>query len=206
LQSEIVCVLCLIALFTHIHIFWIAALLLAMIDLPDFGTSLGRIADSTETMAGRKVREGGAELPAKTMTDVKQGDAHAALLEKHGGAMQGGGPVLRRKDASAPSMGRLLWWGIRSKARGIIAALARWWQQLYSAMADRKVREGEAESPPKTMADVKQVDAHAALHEKRGGEKQGNGPVLPEEPDFPQELPTPANRPTCAPLRHVKGS
>ena len=66
LQSEIVCVLCLIALFTHIHIFWIAALLLAMIDLPDFGTSLGRIADSTETMAGRKMREGGAELPPKT--------------------------------------------------------------------------------------------------------------------------------------------
>ena len=44
LQSQIVGVLCLIALFTHIHIFWIAALLLAMIDLPDFGTSLGRIA------------------------------------------------------------------------------------------------------------------------------------------------------------------
>ena len=63
LQSEIVCVLCLIALFTHMHIFWIAALLLAMIDLPDFGTSLGRIADLTETMAGRKVRQGGAELP-----------------------------------------------------------------------------------------------------------------------------------------------
>ena len=66
LQSEIVCVLCLIALFTHMHIFWIAALLLAMIDLPDFGTSLGRIADSTETMAGRKMREGEAELPSKT--------------------------------------------------------------------------------------------------------------------------------------------
>jgi hypothetical protein len=206
LQSEIVCVLCLIALFTHIHIFWIAALLLAMIDLPDFGTSLGRIADSTETMAGRKVRDGGAELPPKTMADVKQADAHEALLEKHGGAKQGSGPVLRRKDASAPSMGRLLWWRIRSMARGIIAALARWWQRLYSAMADRKVREGEAESPPKTMADVKQADAHAALHEKHEGAKQGNGPVLPEEPDFPQELPTPANPPAREPLRHGKGS
>jgi hypothetical protein len=62
MQSEIVCVLCLIALFTHLHIFWIAALLLAMIDLPDFGTSLGRIADSTETMAGRSVRQGGQAL------------------------------------------------------------------------------------------------------------------------------------------------
>jgi hypothetical protein len=53
-QFEIVAVLCLIALFTHMHIFWIAALLLAFIDLPDFGTSLGRIAQSTEKLAGLK--------------------------------------------------------------------------------------------------------------------------------------------------------
>ena len=45
IQFEIVAVLGLIALFTHMHIFWIAGLLLAMIDLPDFGSSLGRIAD-----------------------------------------------------------------------------------------------------------------------------------------------------------------
>jgi len=81
LQSEIVCVLCLIALFTHMHIFWIAALLLAMIDLPDFGTSLGRIADSTETMAGTKVRGGEADLPSNTVADAKQADAHEALLK-----------------------------------------------------------------------------------------------------------------------------
>jgi hypothetical protein len=155
LQSEVVCVLCLVALFTHIHIFWIAALLLAMIDLPDFGTSLGRIADSTETMAGRKVRQGGAELPPKTMADVKQADAHEALLEKHGGAMQGNGPVLRRKDAPAPSMGRLFLWRIRSKARGMIAALARWWKRLYSSMADRKVREAGAAE----VFDGRRVDA-----------------------------------------------
>jgi hypothetical protein len=203
LQSEIVCVLCLIALFTHLHIFWIAALLLAMIDLPDFGTSLGRIADSTETMAGRKGREGGAELPPKTMADVKQVDAGEALLEKHGAKQgNGDGPVLRRKDAPASSVGRQLLWRARSKACGMIGALARWRQRLY----DRKVREGGAESPSKTMADVKQVDAHEALPEKHGGAKQGNGPVLPTKPDFPEELPTPANRPARAPLRHVKGS
>ena len=75
LQAEIVGVLCLIALFTHMHIFWIAALLLAMIDLPDFGTSLGRIADSTETLAGRRSREGTAELPPTAMADAKQTDA-----------------------------------------------------------------------------------------------------------------------------------
>ena len=37
LQFEIVAVLGLLALFTHIHLFWVAGLLLAMIDIPDFG-------------------------------------------------------------------------------------------------------------------------------------------------------------------------
>ena len=36
LQFEIVAVLGLLSLFTHIHAFWVAALLLALIDLPDF--------------------------------------------------------------------------------------------------------------------------------------------------------------------------
>ena len=52
LQFEIVAVLCLISLFTHMHIFWIAGLLLALIDLPDFGTPLSRIATSAEKIAG----------------------------------------------------------------------------------------------------------------------------------------------------------
>ena len=57
LQFEIVAVLGLIALFTHMHIFWIAGLLLAMIDLPDFGTPLNRIAGSAEKIAGIKPDE-----------------------------------------------------------------------------------------------------------------------------------------------------
>ena len=52
LQMEVVAVLCLLALFTHIHLFWVIGLLLAMIDIPDFGGWLGRIATSTETIAG----------------------------------------------------------------------------------------------------------------------------------------------------------
>lgn len=51
LQFEIVAVLGLISLFTHMHIFWIAGLLLAMIDLPDFGTPLRAIAGSVERIA-----------------------------------------------------------------------------------------------------------------------------------------------------------
>ncbi len=52
LQMEIVAVLCLISLFTHIHLFWIIGLLLAIIDIPDFGGWMGRIASSTEKIAG----------------------------------------------------------------------------------------------------------------------------------------------------------
>jgi hypothetical protein len=51
LQFEIVAVLGLISLFTHMHIFWIAGLLLAMIDLPDFSTPMRSIAGSVERIA-----------------------------------------------------------------------------------------------------------------------------------------------------------
>ncbi|WP_164933972.1 hypothetical protein [Bradyrhizobium guangzhouense] len=51
LQFEFVAVLGLISLFTHMHIFWIAGLLIALIDIPDFGTPLRSIADSVEKIA-----------------------------------------------------------------------------------------------------------------------------------------------------------
>jgi len=63
IQFEIVAVLGLIALFTHMHIFWIAGLLLALVDLPDFGSSLGRIATSTERMAGIEPGQGADVQP-----------------------------------------------------------------------------------------------------------------------------------------------
>lgn len=182
MQAEIVGVLCLVALFTHMHILWLAALLLALIDLPDFGTSLGRIADSTETMAGRKSREGAAELPPKTMADVKQTDV----------------TVVPREDAPAVSAIRALLRRARSWARGMIGALARWWRWVYSSMAGRRAHEGAAELPPETTAGVKQTDAHEALPEEKGEVKQGNGAVSPQEPPFDRCAPKP--------LRHVKGS
>jgi hypothetical protein len=58
LQFEIVAVLGLLALFTHQHVFWVAGLLLAMVDLPDFGTPLRRIAGSVERIAGLPPGEG----------------------------------------------------------------------------------------------------------------------------------------------------
>jgi hypothetical protein len=63
IQFEIVAILGLIALFTHMHIFWVAGLLLAFIDLPDFGGFLGRIAGSVERIAGVKPGSGADDVP-----------------------------------------------------------------------------------------------------------------------------------------------
>ena len=52
LQFEVVAVLGLLALFTHNHLFWVIGLFLALVDLPDFGTPLRRIAGSVEKIAG----------------------------------------------------------------------------------------------------------------------------------------------------------
>lgn len=52
-QMELVAVLALISLFTHNHIFWIAGLLLALIDLPDFSSPMRSIARSLEKLSGR---------------------------------------------------------------------------------------------------------------------------------------------------------
>ena len=54
IQMDIVAVLCLLALFTHEHVFWVGALLLAFIDIPDFSTPLRRMATSLESMAGHE--------------------------------------------------------------------------------------------------------------------------------------------------------
>ena len=54
IQYQIVAILGLLAMFTHIQIFWIAGLLLAFIDLPDFTGPLGRIADSVARIARGK--------------------------------------------------------------------------------------------------------------------------------------------------------
>ena len=52
-QLQFVAVLCLLALLTHNHVFWIAALLLALVELPDFSTPVNSIALSLEKLSGR---------------------------------------------------------------------------------------------------------------------------------------------------------
>src|ERR1700747_368312 len=87
LQFEVVAVLGLISLFTHMHIFWIAGLLLALIDLPDFSTPLSSIAGSVERIAdsegaGATEREAAAAQAAPASNQAanvppRQMSAHA---------------------------------------------------------------------------------------------------------------------------------
>ncbi len=53
-QMQIVSVLALLALFTHNNLFWILALLLAGINLPDLLEPLRRIASALENISGQK--------------------------------------------------------------------------------------------------------------------------------------------------------
>lgn len=89
LQFEIVAVLGLISLFTHMHVFWIAGLLLALVDLPDFSTPLTRIAGSVEKIADNEDR------PAEGVTEETDA-THAAA------AAPASGPVsTAAKEASS---------------------------------------------------------------------------------------------------------
>lgn len=54
-QQQAVTLLALLALFTHNNIFWVIALLLAVIRWPDIQTPLNAIADSLERLEGRRV-------------------------------------------------------------------------------------------------------------------------------------------------------
>jgi hypothetical protein len=74
--------LCLLALFTHVHLFWVAALLLALIDLPDIGGTLGRIAGSVEKMAGVKPGESTAAEVTNDSATVKKRDERTAVMPR----------------------------------------------------------------------------------------------------------------------------
>ena len=80
---EIVAILGLLALFTHIHAFWVAGLLLALIDFPDLSGWLGRIATSVEKIAGTKRGEERAEASEQTLAPgVSERDSLPELVPK----------------------------------------------------------------------------------------------------------------------------
>ncbi|WP_270730808.1 hypothetical protein [Shimia sp. Alg240-R146] len=67
-QIQIISILALLALFTHNNTFWILALLLAAINLPDFLTPLQRISNALE-------RATDSPLPPFTMQNTGNGTA-----------------------------------------------------------------------------------------------------------------------------------
>lgn len=75
-QFEIVAVLGLLALFTHNHIFWIAALLLGMIHIPDFWTPLTSMSESLRQLVAGKARPEQAQAAPD-----EDRDAPAAAVE-----------------------------------------------------------------------------------------------------------------------------
>jgi len=83
---DLIALLCLLALLTHNHFFWFAAIVLAFIDIPDFLTPVNRIANSMESIAGQEAGEKPADVstlvppePAKVDEPhvKKQGARHA---------------------------------------------------------------------------------------------------------------------------------
>jgi hypothetical protein len=76
IQLQIVAVLAILALFTHNHLFWIAGLLLALIQLPDFQTPIASIASSLEKIAGRRSPDA---LPAGDAAEERAAAKHVAV-------------------------------------------------------------------------------------------------------------------------------
>jgi hypothetical protein len=92
-QFEIVAVLCLVSLFTHMHIFWIVGLLLALIDLPDFGKPLNRIAASSERIAGIDSGKDAPNMPFESFARTRDGAQTSDTSPEEGAAITQRGPT-----------------------------------------------------------------------------------------------------------------
>ena len=64
-QLQLIAVLGLLALFTHNNVFWVAALLLAVVRLPDWSSRIDSMAESLERMAPPHNEPGAADSEAK---------------------------------------------------------------------------------------------------------------------------------------------
>ena len=66
-QSQLIMVLALLALFTHNNIFWVAALILALLKLPDFLTPINSISESLKKLTPEE-----ADTPAGTLEQPEE--------------------------------------------------------------------------------------------------------------------------------------
>ena len=68
-QSQLIMVLALLALFTHNNIFWVAALIMALLKLPDFLTPINSISESLKKLTPE---EADTSVGALEQTEEKQ--------------------------------------------------------------------------------------------------------------------------------------
>lgn len=94
-QFEIVAVLALLALFTHNNLYWVAALLLALIRIPDFSTPLAMMAEAQERIARRLAP---AVEPDADLTAALQKDA---AIYHHPAVPRQDEVASRRKEVAA---------------------------------------------------------------------------------------------------------
>ena len=91
IQFQLVGVLALLALFTHNNLFWIFALVLALIPIPDFWTPLASMADSLARMVRPRRNpppDEGADVATQPMLPLE----HGVMLDTaHGDAATAGG-------------------------------------------------------------------------------------------------------------------
>ena len=73
-QLQFITILTILALFTHNNVFWVAALLLAVIRLPDFSTPINSIAKSLAQLASTQDRQNESP-PDPDSTDLKEKEA-----------------------------------------------------------------------------------------------------------------------------------
>src|SRR3954447_23852353 len=104
LQFEFVAVLGLISLFTHMHIFWIAGLLLALVEFPDFGGPVGRIADALEKMGG-KADVVTAEKPIESIGSMKHVEPMPTAPSSTIAALKRGDVSVVKRPELLPSTG-----------------------------------------------------------------------------------------------------
>jgi multisubunit Na+/H+ antiporter MnhF subunit len=71
MQIQLVGVLALLALFTHNHIFWIGALLIALVQFPNVSAPLASMAQSLEKLAGGALSEEDAQVAPDQADPVK---------------------------------------------------------------------------------------------------------------------------------------
>jgi hypothetical protein len=109
LQFQLVAVLALLALFTHINAFWVAALLLALVPIPDFWTPLAKMSESLASMASRRSRPASMEAyPVSAPEGVAPNSlpsADKAVRQPRPVEIVGNVPLRESSQTSPPAMG-----------------------------------------------------------------------------------------------------